>query len=636
MFFKRIVAFGLLCVSSYTYAASPAELSKNDSGKNGKLDIGNQVERDPGSRAYYDMYEVAKQYLKYGQFELARQSYQKLIDVVPKGSHFYAKLHQGLARSFMGLELFSRAEENFRIGYEITKEVRGEGHIDTFMAYKTIAESLKAQGRYSEAEEIYVFVLRDLVADASAEYAIVCNDYASNLNAMGRYEEALKYYKISLDVRRFRLGEKHILTAKSYNGVGFNLSDMGRYEEAEEPYLKGMVLRQELLGEDHYVTAESYNNLGYNYADLKNYERAVHFLRLALDSKVKSLGKYHPDTIRSHQSLARVYADQGDNKSAESLYKKAISLSKEMRYQDFKLEAESYRRLSNFYAGNELYKLAVDYRLKSAETAGDKNSDSAVDYYNVAFFYEKLGDELKAEEFYIRSLNVRVSLLGMDNPDTADSYNTLGVFYHRQGRRDEALEMYLISLGAHERYFGRGHLKTANLLRNIAYVHFEEKNYSKAKNLFLEVVNFLEGQPEKGKDLASSYLGYARLLEAMGFWRESGEAYQKTVPFESVISQEELEVFYAGVGRSLHRERRYMEAEVFLLKWLSIYKEIYGARNDGVGLISNKVAVNYKRMGDIDRAEKFFSDAYIFFSARYDEDHPYVRGAKINLKMLHQ
>ena len=150
-----------------------------------------------------------------------------------------------------------------------------------------------------------------------------CLDVASSLNnlaflyySQGRYSEAEPLYVAVLKKRLRRLGGLHPDVASSLNNLAGLYESQGRYREAEPLYVKALRMRKRLLGERHPDVASSLNNLAGLYESQGRYSKAKLLYIEALEMRRRLLGERHPDVASSLNDLAGLYASQGSYSEA--------------------------------------------------------------------------------------------------------------------------------------------------------------------------------------------------------------------------------------------------------------------------------------------------------------------------------
>ncbi|MCA2722865.1 MAG: tetratricopeptide repeat protein [Microcystis sp. M048S1] len=86
------------------------------------------------------------------------------------------------------------------------------------------------------------------------------NNLAALYDSQGRYTEAEPLYLQALDLRKQLLGDNHPLVALSLNNLAYLYDSQGRYTEAEPLYLEAINIFRERLGENHPHTQTVYQN----------------------------------------------------------------------------------------------------------------------------------------------------------------------------------------------------------------------------------------------------------------------------------------------------------------------------------------------------------------------------------------
>ena len=193
-------------------------------------------------------------------------------------------------------------EQNLAIEYlqkaiKLQREFNLE--LDLATTLNNLARLYKSQGRYEEAEPLYIQALemrRKLLGEEHPYVAITLNNLARLYKSQGRYEEAEPLYLQALEMKRKLLGEEHPDIATTLNNLAKLYKSQGRYEEAEPLYIQALEMRRKLLGEEHPDIAITLNNLARLYKSQGRYEEAEPLYIQALEIRRKLLGEEHPNT----------------------------------------------------------------------------------------------------------------------------------------------------------------------------------------------------------------------------------------------------------------------------------------------------------------------------------------------------
>ena len=187
---------------------------------------------------------------------------------------------------------------------ELQKELGLEE--DVASSLNNLAYLYRSQGRYSEAEPLYIQALalkRQLLGEEHPDVATSLNNLAALYRSQGRYSEAEPLYIQALALKRQLLGEEHPDVVSSLNNLAALYDSQGRYSEAEPLYIQALALRRQLLGEEHPSVAASLNNLALLYRSQKRYLEAEPLYQKALEIAELSLGVNHPNTITIRKNL---------------------------------------------------------------------------------------------------------------------------------------------------------------------------------------------------------------------------------------------------------------------------------------------------------------------------------------------
>ena len=145
------------------------------------------------------------------------------------GSWYFAQARYAEAESLLRKTLETRHR------LEASKQQDPDTLPETAYAHDDLANSLKAQQKFAEAQEHYqaaTTILRKALPDQHPDLAIVSDDLADNYLVQGQHDLARKTFQQSLQIRQAILGNVHQDTVRSHVNLGQALYDQGQYPEA--------------------------------------------------------------------------------------------------------------------------------------------------------------------------------------------------------------------------------------------------------------------------------------------------------------------------------------------------------------------------------------------------------------------
>ena len=111
---------------------------------------------------------------------------------------------------------------------------------------KTRANQLYARGQYAEAAHPLsrktLSIRRDILGEDHPDTAASYNNLAETLRAQGKYAEAEAMHRRALAIHLKALGEDHPDTATSYNNLAVTLRAQGKYAEAEAMHRRALAI----------------------------------------------------------------------------------------------------------------------------------------------------------------------------------------------------------------------------------------------------------------------------------------------------------------------------------------------------------------------------------------------------------
>jgi tetratricopeptide (TPR) repeat protein len=195
----------------------------------------------------------------------------------------------------------------FDFGVELLDWAKAQGNQEELaIAMNEHAVTLRAQGQYRQAEELYRQALEiDHVATGHAlsGRANLLNNLALAVEEQGRWDEAEGLYRQALDIDRTTIGEVHPAYAAHLNNLAGVIRKQGRLDEAAVLFRQALDVTHTALGENHPDYANRLNNFGLVLYDQGKIDEARDNLKAALAIWRARLGDRHPDTQASIEDV---------------------------------------------------------------------------------------------------------------------------------------------------------------------------------------------------------------------------------------------------------------------------------------------------------------------------------------------
>lgn len=188
------------------------------------------------------------------------------------------------------------------------------------------------QGNYAEAERLECEVLekrRRLYPDGHPDVALALNELAVTLVRQGRYDEAEPLYVEALaigrawrgEARRGSPGDDHVRQQPGHAQIS-----QGRPARRRNDDARGAHRLAAFTGRTHPNTLAALGNLGSILSELRDYAQAEPLLRTALALRRAQLGSWHEDVGQSLRALGVLLHRTGDLTEAERVLREAVAV----------------------------------------------------------------------------------------------------------------------------------------------------------------------------------------------------------------------------------------------------------------------------------------------------------------------
>ncbi|HEX5052696.1 MAG TPA: serine/threonine-protein kinase [Planctomycetota bacterium] len=399
-----------------------------------------------------------------------------------------ASVRHLLGRAYLALGFAAKAEGHLERALEIDSVRAGEHSVEASRRMNDVAESMAAQGRFTEAAAMHRSALAILEQELGPDHADVAAqqiNLAATLRDLGELDEAEALLQQALATGRRVAGEPSELVGKSLHNLAEVLRDLGRYPEAEKVNRQALEMLRAVLGEEHPTVAASLNNLAlilHSMGKLAESER-LHREALALTRKI--LGDEHPDVATDLGNLAAVLTAQGKYTDAEGLLRQSLAMRRRLLGEQHPAVALCLSNLAVVLNAEKKFAESEqanrDALTIDRAVLGNKHPMVAVCLCNLASVLLELGRLDEAEQFDREALEMQRELLGVEHPSVAASLNNLAAVLHAQGKHAEAEPLLRQAIEMRCRLLGEDHPAVAQSRASLATVLVAQGKLSDAE-----------------------------------------------------------------------------------------------------------------------------------------------------------
>ena len=464
-----------------------------------------------------------------------------------------------IGKVYRTLGLYNKAEKYLLEGLEIRKKVLGNNNPDLALSYFNLGEMYHYKKDYKKAEVYYSKALKI----RKAVYGIYNLDVAHSLDLLGRlmrdedkFHRADSLTNLAFNIRKKLTSDTDAVMVDSYHSLGMIAYDKGEYIKAEKDYRKeGEILKR---------TGKIYPAFLFNFATVLEengkYKESDSLFEKCLILSRKFYGDSHPFVANSLGGYALLKSRLGKNDTAIIMMKEATEIRKKVFGEESFMYSYSLNTIGRLYQNMKQNKTAIGFFNKAIKIA------------------YQIGDSNYAESIYPANLAKSQYALGNYNSSLKSWQNVL-----KYDRKIYGENKYV-----------------AEDLDYIAKIYFTKGNIKKAEEFYRESL--------KSHPRADVMIGLGRILTGEGKTAEADTLLRKGLG--TLIKKrpdEHVEIAKAKglLGVNLVTEKRYHDAEPFLLESFNSLKKEVGA-NDTLSVnAANRLFELYQRWGKSSEAMQY-------------------------------
>ncbi|NEO53858.1 MAG: tetratricopeptide repeat protein [Okeania sp. SIO3B5] len=520
--------------------------------------------------------------------------------------------NSGIVQSWHWGILSYRADKFYKLGqYDqavlFTKQALklsqsfGKNHILVASSLNKLAELYYSQGRYSEAEPLYIQAIKIVKIVLPTNHPFLAsslNNLAGLYRSQGRYSEAEPLYQQAIEIHKIALPANHPYLAIHLNNLALLYESQGRYSESEPLYQQAIEIDKIALPANHPYLAIHLNNLALLYESQGRYSEAEPLYQQAIEIDKIALPANHPYLAIHLNNLANLYYSQGRYSKAEPLYRQAI----------------------------EIHKIALPANHPSLAT----------NLNNLALLYYSQGRYSKAERLLLQAIKIVKNALPPNHPSLATNLNNLAELYRSQGRYSEAEPLYQKVIEIDK--ISLNHPSFANHLNNLANLYYSQGRYSEAEPLFLQAIKIVKNAlPANHPYLATSLNNLANLYRSQGRYSEAEPLFLQAIKIGEIglpPNHSELAMYLNNLASLYNSQERYSEAEPLFLQAIKINKIALTRNHPSLATNLNNLAGLYHSQGRYSKAEPLFLQAIEINKIALPANHPFLASSLNNLAGL--
>ena len=424
-----------------------------------------------------------------------------------------------------------------------------------------------AERLLSEAAEM----ARRLSGADRQELAQVLGSLGEVRLARGEYAAADSLLQEELVLRRKVFGESHPSVPATLNRLGNLRMEQGAYAAAESLQRQAVTGSRRILGDDHPTVASQLSDLARALIFLDRRAEADSLLRTALQRHRERLGDAHPLVASDMLGLASLYYRSERLADGERMAREALR-----RFQGHYGPAHpqivwALNGLGNILSERGDFPSAVAYYREAVAAArqlfGDGHDATLTPLINLGQTYQVMEQYEEAERTLREALTVAERVLGAEHPATDQAVIQLCALYTVTGRSSKAEPFARRSLEYRRRVLGDMNPYTADAF------------------LCMSVVAADTGRGAEAERLAR---------EALRIYTTAGLGDQWLGDLARVV-----------LGRALHAQQRYAEAEPLLLRGYRTFRAQWPSGSSYGSWTRKELVSLYESWGRPERASQF-------------------------------
>lgn len=260
---------------------------------------------------------------------------------------------------------------------------------------------------------------------------------------------------------------------EEYNKQREELQKIGDTVKEVELLSKMVSLTREIYGNDSDEVIKILNEIGGTAKYIGAFDISISSLEEAKDLIIKKYGYDCIPYATTLLNLTEAYRYQGVDKELEDSYKKIMQIYDDKNMSNSYEYAGACNNFGLYYQNKGKYTEAISLHEKSLEILS-KLSNTELQYAttlsNMIIPYKKMGLDELSNQYIKKTLKIYEELVGLNHPFYSAALNNLAILHYQEKEYAKALEIFEQSAKICKETFGEESDNYKNLLNNIEIV----------------------------------------------------------------------------------------------------------------------------------------------------------------------
>lgn len=490
------------------------------------------------------IFYLARLYEAEGNLKSAEETYKKTAELYQKTgedkSLEYAILLREMGKLYQDNRRYQMADSLLKKATDLVLEVESKNHKEYAVCLGYRANYYTEIGEYDSAIECFEELDKKYLRKLDAfNYMSTLIDLGYTYELAGRYEEAVDAYlrcenHESKNIKNiFEKSTSKGILAVANNGLGRAYEQLGEYKKAKERFFAAYNYYRNHVSPN----SSEYENYKTLLKDFAAFYETIGDYKSA-DEVYKKLGSMSKNIVEAasvKNNLGMLYESMGNYPQAEVFYLEAKKIYE--GFPQMQLDQLAYaHNLTNLAGLYELigrYKLSEKLYLQAKKleemTIGQNHPSYATTLNNIAKLYVSLQEYAKAEEYYLNAKEIIRNTIGSYHPHYVRTLSNQALLYQTMGQYEASEKIYKEALKLQRKMLGEKHPDYASTLNRMAGLYKLMNNIQEAKKLYKQTAMLrLEILGENHPDYAATLNEFAQLNhylknrdEALRLFRQS-------------------------------------------------------------------------------------------------------------------